>query len=373
MENKNMNIRTILFTLFLLTIISISPGELKKQYENISLRKFADTIGFAQYEWQMEKLIKMIQKEQGKYLQKALKTVNENGVKRWKVVISPHDDFCYVGYLYPAILKNLKAKTVILFGVAHKAKDLGLEDKLIFDEYEYWHAPYGPIKVSSVREDLIKDLPPELTIVSRKMHTIEHSLEALIPFIQHYNRDLEIVPILVPYMNYEKISVIGKEFADTMEKIIKKRNWKWGKDFAIAISSDSVHYGDRNWGGKNYARFGTNDDGYKKAVELENEIINKCLEGKISKEKIKTFTGYTVQKGDHREYKWTWCGRYSIPAGLMASYYLSKKLSITLEGVNVGYRTSITLPPLETKNLKMGLTAPASLHHWVGYTAIGYK
>lgn len=28
---------------------------------------------------------------------------------------------------------------------------------------------------------------------------------------------------------------------------------------------------------------------------------------------------------------------------------------------------------LETKDLKMGLTAPANLNHWVGYTAIGYK
>ena len=167
--------------------------------------------------------------------------------------------------------------------------------------------------------------------------------------------------------------MIGRKFADAMEKIIKKKNWKWGKDFAIAISSDSVHYGDKDWGGKNYARFGTSDDGYKKAVEFENEIISKCLEGKISKEKIRTFIGYTVQKEDHREYKWTWCGRYSIPAGLMASYYLAGKLSLTLEGITVGYRTSITLPPLETKNLKMGLTAPANLHHWVGYTAIGYK
>ena len=368
-----MNIRTTLFTLFLFIFFSILPGGLNESSKNRSLRKFADTIGFAQYEWQMEKLMNMIQEEQGEYLQKALKTVNENGVKGWKVVISPHDDFCYVGYLYPAILKNLRAKTIILFGVAHKAKDLGLEDKLIFDEYKNWHAPYSPIKFSSVRDELLKNLPSKIAAVNNKMHEIEHSLEALIPFIQYYNKDIEIVPILVPYMNFERISEIGEKFANVMEKIVEKRNWKWGKDFAIAISSDSVHYGDRDWGGKNFARFGTGKNGYEKAIKFEREIINNCLTGKITREKIKTFTEYTVKQENHKEYKWTWCGRYSIPAGLMVSYYLAEKLSVTLEGINVGYRTSITLPPLETKDLEMGLTAPADLHHWVGYTAIGYK
>jgi len=369
---KNTKMLSILFMLFI-SVVQADSYPVNITDNANSVRQFADTTGFVQYEWQMEKLMKMILEEQGTHLIKALNIngkVNENN---WKVVISPHDDHSYVGYLYPAVLKNLRAKTIILFGVAHKAKDLALEDRLIFDSYENWHGPYSPVKVSDLREELIKNLPPELIMVSQKMHKIEHSLEALIPFIQYYNRDVEIIPILVPYMNFEKISVIGEAFANAMEKIIKKRNWKWGKDFAIAISSDSVHYGDRDWGGNNYARFGTDENGYKKAVEFENEIINKCLEGKISIEKIKTFIRYTVKKENHREYKWTWCGRYSIPIGLMTSYFLEKKLSDSINGIKIGYRTSITLPPLNTKNLKIGLTAPANLHHWVGYTAMGYR
>jgi len=369
---KKIKVLPIILMFFTFALL-VSSGMIKGADEKNTLRKFADKVGFAQYEWQVEKLMKMIKAEQGKHLKKAFDTIGTENEKRWKVVISPHDDHCYVGYLYPAILKDLRAKTVILFGVAHKAKDLGLEDKLIFDEYINWHAPYGPVKVSSVRDELLADLPSEIAAVNNKMHKIEHSLEALIPFIQYYNEDVEIIPILVPYMNFDRILLIGEKFANSLKKIIEKRNWEWGKDFAIAISSDSVHYGDRDWGGKDFARFGTDKKGYEKAIKLEKEIINNCLTGKITKRKMKTFTEYTVKPENHKEYKWTWCGRYSIPAGLMVSYYLAGKLSLTLEGINVGYRTSITLPPLESKDLKMGLTAPANLHHWVGYTAIGYK
>ena len=35
---------------------------------------------------------------------------------------------------------------------------------------------------------------------SNDMQTVEHSVEAIVPFLQAYNRDVEIVSILVPYM-----------------------------------------------------------------------------------------------------------------------------------------------------------------------------
>ncbi len=371
-EYIQMDLKKIII-IILAVCFTFLHGTIKNSEKVLSVRKFADTTGFAQYSWQVDKLMKRISREQGVELENAFRKNNINGDTQWKVVISPHDDHAYVGYLYPAVLKNLKAKTIILFGVAHKAKDLGLENKLIFDKYEYWHGPYGPVKVSGIRKKLLKNLPEGMRTVNNEMHTIEHSLEALIPFIQYYNRDVEIIPILVPSMNYERISQIGEKLAGVIEEIASENQWKWGKDYALAISSDSVHYGDRDWGGKNYAKFGSDRDGYERAVEFEREIISNSLNGKITKERIKIFTDYTVKKEDHRKYKWTWCGRYSIPAGLMTAYYLSKKISVFPEGVPVGYRTSITIPPLKTKDLKMGLTAPANLHHWVGYTAIGYK
>ncbi len=366
--------KIISMVIILLVIVSsVFPITFKTDTDQELKREFIDVVGFARYDWQIENIMKRINKTQGKYLNDALKKDKITEDTEWKVVISPHDDHSYTGYLYPAILKNLKAKIIILFGVAHKAKKLNLENKLIFDKYKSWHGPYGKVMVSPLRERLLKALSPKIAEVNNEMHKIEHSLEALIPFIQYYHRNIKIVPILVPYMSYEKINQIGKQFATALEKIVKEKKWEWGKDFAIAISSDSIHYGDQNWGGRNFAKFGVDKEGYKRAVELDMEIIKKSLIGSISRKKIELFTRYTVKKDDYKEYKWAWCGRYSIPAGLMAAHYLAKFLSINLKGDLVGYRTSITLPPIKVSDLKMGVTAPANIRHWVGYASIGYK
>jgi len=148
---------------------------------------------------------------------------------------------------------------------------------------------------------------------------------------------------------------------------------KWGEDFAIIISTDAVHYGDQDWGGTNLAPYGADSAGYKKAVAHEYEIINNTLTGEITPEKIKQFTHYTVQDTNYKEYKWTWCGRYSVPMGLLTAYYLEKDLNQNLKGTLVGYATSIDHPKLKVEDLGMGITAPANIHHWVGYAALGYK
>ena len=370
---SNNFIKFFLIQLLIIPLLSETGDRIKPVKINNNIRKVVDTTGFAQFDWQLEKILERINKGQKKLLKKASfgKGISKN--TNWKVVISPHDDYSYVSYLYPAILKNIRAKTIFLFGVAHKAKQLGLEDKIIFDTNKKWHGIYKPVKISGIREELIRDLPEEIRTVNEKMHSMEHSLEALIPFLQYYDREIEIIPILVPYMNYKKISEISRQLAKLIGGIVKENKWEWGKDFAFAISSDSVHYGDEGWGGKNFARFGTDKNGYKKALNYEMEIINNCLTGEVTPEKIKLFTKYTVQGKNHREYKWTWCGRYSIPLGLMTSYYLKNILKENLEGIFVGYGTSISHPQIKVEDYLLQQMPEVTLKFRVGYTAVGYK
>ena len=97
----------------------------------------------------------------------------------------------------------------------------------------------------------------------------------------------------------------------------KEKNLKLGDDVAIVISSDAIHYGDEGWGGKNMAPFGVDIVGTEKARLLDLEIIDKCLTDDISNEKLALFNQYTIQEDNFKEYKWTWCGRYSVPFGLL--------------------------------------------------------
>ena len=59
------------------------------------------------------------------------------------------------------------------------------------------------------------------------------------------------------------------------------------------------------------------------AVAHEHEIIDNCLTGGIVKMNIKRYRDYTVQDTNFRDYKWTWCGRYSVPFGLLRLFTFS--------------------------------------------------
>ena len=290
-----------------------------------------------------------------------------------KVIISPHNDYAYVGSLYAATLQSIEAKTVILFGVAHKARLLGLVDQIVFGSFDYWQAPYGNVKVTGMREEIIEDLPVEFYIVNDSMQQMEHSLEALIPFLQYYNREVQILPILVPYMSYERMLEIAEHLSVAIQKATISKGMKWGKDFAILISTDAVHYGDEGWGGKNFAVYGTDSTGYADALDHEYKIMN-TLSGDLHPDKLKSFCDFTVDEKDYKAYKWTWCGRYTVPMGLLTAFNLNEATGDKpLSGSIIGYSNSIKHPELEVNDLRMGKTAPANMRHWVGYAALGYK
>lgn len=359
----------IVSTLFFSACSNVQKPNTTKE---ISVRKPVDTVGFAQYDWQMDSIMARVEREQGKVLREKLAYSEIDG-SGWKVAVSPHDDYSYVGYMYPAVLKNIKAKTIILFGVAHKAKKLNLENQVIFDSFDYWNEPYGDVKVSAIRDEIIKQLPDDIYQVNDSMQKIEHSVEAIIPFLQYYNRDIEIVSILVPYMSFETMNNIAEPLAKAINQVVKKKNWQWGKDFAIVISTDAVHYGDEDWGGENFAFNGTGCKANEKTKLHEYDIM-KTISGPYNPDKIKKFTELTLDKDDFRKYKWTWCGRYSVPFGLLTAYNLDELIEgEPLFGTAIGYSNSIDHPQIEVDDIGMGTTAPAHDHHWVGYVGIGYR
>ena len=358
--------------LLLLIIINLILQSLTLAGDKI--RKPVDPVGFATKGWQMDQLMPRINQ---KFNDKIFEAWNNNNVANysmWKTVICPHDDYTYASWLYPAILKNVKARTVILIGVAHKAKKYNVEDKIVFDSYDGWSEPYGIVRISNLREKITNRLPNPVYMIHDSLHQSEHSLEAIVPFLQYYNRNIEIIPILVPYMSFDRMKEIAGLLSRALFEVIQKNDLMWGRDIAIVISSDAVHYGCEEWGGSDFAFYGCDSSGYKKAVSHEYEIIRNSLNGEIKRDKIRKFTNYTVQDTNYRIYKWTWCGRYSVPFGLLTTYSLAQNLRVgPIKGKLLGYTTSIDHDTIPVSDLKMGKTARASIKHWVGYAAIGYK
>ncbi len=360
-----------IFTLLILTgfLFIIFPSCKNMTHQTKIRSHLVDTVGFAQYPWQMDSLMNRIKKYQGNLLEQRTKYLNK---KPTKAILSPHDDYTYVGYLYPAALSQIKAKTVIIFGVAHKAKKLHLENKIIFDSFDYWKGPYGNVKVSDLRDKIMDYLPRDLYEVNDSMQSIEHSVEAEIPWLQYFDRNVQIVSILVPYMSFDRMKAIAGPLAKAIEKATASEHMQWGKDYAFLISTDAVHYGDQGWGGQNFAFYGTACTSYTNAKGHELEIMH-TISGYISTGMIHKFCDMTVEKSDYHKYKWTWCGRYDVQLALLTLNDLNEMLyHEPLHGQVIGYSTSIEHAPIPVNDLRMGITAPANDHHWVGYAAIKY-
>ena len=289
--------------------------------------------------------------------------------------VCPHDDYYYSGRLYSLLLSRIRANQVIIFGVFHKARLFDCRDRLVFDNYDAWHGPFGPITVSPVREEIIERLPETDYLVDNDMQMVEHSVEGIAGFLQAYNPDVEIVSILVPYMGWSRLDSLAADCADALESIAREHGWKLGTDLALICSADAVHYGDAGWGGSNYAEFGTNVAGYRKAVERDRSLAENYLCGAVDPGKLKSFLYSCVDGDDVMQYRITWCGRFSIPFGLNVASRLSERLEgHSLAGVLLDYGTSVSEISLDLGLIPgLGVTAPNNLHHFVGYAAIGYR
>jgi hypothetical protein len=168
---------------------------------------------------------------------------------------------------------------------------------------------------------------------------------------------------------------LAAELARVLEAIMKEKDWKLGRDVALIMSADAIHYGDAGWGGRSYADFGTGTAGHEKAVQRDLDLTEKYLTGSIDHAALDGFLYTCVDRADVTQYLVTWCGRFSVPFGLNVASRLTQALtSRPLVGSLLDYGTSVSEASLDVEGLDgLGTTAPSNLHHFVGYAAIGYR
>lgn len=287
--------------------------------------------------------------------------------------ISPHDDYLYAGRIYYPLFKRINAGEVVIFGVTHSSvrKKLGdPQDKLIFDNYANWNGPYKTITISKLRRYLKEKLDKKLYITSNEAHRREHSIEAAIPFLQHVNRQIKITPIMVTGMNFETMDRVSRALASVIASYIKENNLKLGKDIFFLISADANHYG------KDFDNipYGEDERAHRLGTQRDEKIARTFLSGEITPTKIKGLAGELWGK-TYRDYKDTvWCGKYSIPLGMLTVIHLLEQLEEgrRLTGEIFQYSDTYSGGVLPLTKVGLGITAPFSLKHWVGFFSAGY-
>jgi len=148
---------------------------------------------------------------------------------------------------------------------------------------------------------------------------------------------------------------------------MKKRGWQLGRDVAIVISADAVHYG------PDFKQVPFGDGGieaYTKAVARDRDLLTGPIAGPIEVGKVRTLFGTFVDPADPDSYRVSWCGRFSVPFGMLLVRDTAKALGLGAPvGMPVAYATSVGAPELRVREVGLGETAPANLYHFVGYPA----
>lgn len=359
----------------------VTPAQTRGETGGGTVRIPIDSTGYATTKEQIENVVRL----SGAAIEKYRGFEVEVPEGRILGGICPHDDYIYAGPVYQSLMGRIDVPLVVLVGVSHKARHVGVQGRLIFDSFSAWRGPLGDLPVSPIRDELISRLPPDMVMISNELHATEHSIEGLVPFVQ-YNRacacekrgeaiegKLEILPVLITRLAGESFESTLDEVALALYSEMERRNMKLGRDYVVLVSADCVHYGDDGWGTRTYAPFGVDREGYEKAVKQDIDIARSTLTGVIDDSMISRFREKIDNFSFEYPYKIPWCGVYSIPFGVSMIERLCRlEGREPPEGILLDYSTSIEPDSLGREETGLGATNVATLRHWVGYTSVGY-
>ena len=329
-----------------------------------SIRPIRDNVGFCWTASEMDTVISFLQKD----------AANEKSFPTENLIaaISPHDDYLYAGRIYFPLFQLINAKEVVIFGVTHGTVRKAMNDPkniLIFDKFDKWQGPYGNVDISPLRKILKDSLPKNEFIVSNKAQTIEHSIEAMIPFLQYYNRNVKITPVMVTEMSFDKMNRISNDFSKTVGNYIRAKHYKLGKDIFFLISSDANHYG------KDFdnSPYGLDRKAHSTATARDKQIAENYLNNNITNSDIKNLSKQIWKSENSKTVIPLWCGRYPIVFGLSTVKKIAKNIdNRNIEGKLFKYSDTKTEGVLKIGGTNLGTTAPVSYQHWVGFFSAGF-
>jgi len=145
-------------------------------------------------------------------------------------LVCPHAGYAYSGKVAGATISRVRlTDTVIILGPNHT----GLGQPFSVMTSGKWEMPFGYVDVDTELAVRLVGCSSYL-VEDIQAHLREHSIEVHLPFLQHFKKDIKIVPIVLSQASAVAYKEIGAEIADVMNDI--------GKEVVILASSDMTHY-----------------------------------------------------------------------------------------------------------------------------------
>jgi AmmeMemoRadiSam system protein B len=156
-----------------------------------------------------------------------------SGNRKIKGIISPHAGYVYSGPTaaagYYELSKDGKPEIFFIIGPNHT----GIGGRASIPLYEEWETPLGLV---SVDLDISRRLSKEVSGIrlENSPHTMEHSVEVQLPFIQAIFGDIKIVPMIV----LDQDEGFSRSIGNAIWRIVKENSI----DAIVIASSDMTHY-----------------------------------------------------------------------------------------------------------------------------------
>ena len=157
-----------------------------------------------------------------------LPTLNKNGPRKIKGIVSPHAGFMFSGPVaahgFKALAEDGFPEVFVIIGPNHTGmgKSIGMTD-------QDFQTPFGRIETDKELAARIKGGVIDMDIAS---HRHEHSLEVQLPFIQFFQKESRFVPITMMLQDIRSAVEVGKRIREAID----------GMDAVIIASSDFSHY-----------------------------------------------------------------------------------------------------------------------------------
>lgn len=152
----------------------------------------------------------------------------EGDSKDIKGGIAPHAGYEYSGpvaaHTYKALYEDGFPETFIIVGPNHRG--LGTTPTLCDEDFK---TPLGKVKVD---KGLIDKLKGDALDINNTAHSMEHSLEVQIPFLQYFSKDFKLVPITMSKQDHTTSKALGEKIKESIQ----------GEDVIIIASTDFSHY-----------------------------------------------------------------------------------------------------------------------------------
>ena len=219
--------------------------------------------------------------------------------------IVPHAGWVFSGPTAAKVFKSIREKatpeTFLIFGAVHVR---GIDNAAMFAEGE-WETPCGTVDID---EDLARTLGasiPEHLTPNASAHTMEHSIEVQIPFLQYLFPDVRILPIMVP--PGKQAVVLGQKIGQLIA----------GQDKQVCVlgSTDLTHYGPSFW----FTSYGVGAEALVRMKENDQRIIDMVVQMKAEI--------IVAEAEEHRNA----CGAGAIAATVAAASALGAECGYLLE------------------------------------------